>query len=241
MNKLFLILFLLTVTVFPQTHENILSLKENIRQNIIRDNNLSIPSKDTFTKKKVGLAIVYSLLLPGMGELYAGNYTTGKYFTIAEGALWGTYIGMNTYGSWQKNRYKSFSSSNGGVNTAGKSDDYFANISLYLNINDYNDDMARNGEFSKMYNIQQNYWNWTAQDRKTYRAMWVASESAYNDVRFVIGAMVLNRIISALNAVRLTVAYNKNQTQDLGWNLSTGISEQANLPTSFVLNFQTNF
>jgi hypothetical protein len=241
MNKLFLILFLLTVTTFPQDHKNILTMKEDFKQNTNPINNLSLPVQQEFNKKKIGLAIIYSLLLPGMGELYAGNYSTGKYFTIAEGALWGTFIGMETYGSWQKNRYHSFAASNGSVNLAGKNDDYFSNISLYLNINDYNDDMARNGEFSKMYNIQQENWNWSAQDRRTYRAMWTSSESAYNNVRFVVGAMLLNRIISAINAVRLTVSYNKNQPQDLGWNVSTGVSEQANLPTSFVINFQTNF
>jgi hypothetical protein len=241
MNKLFLILFLLTITAFPQDHKNILNLKEEIKQNINTTNSLSLPVQQEVSKKKVGLAIIYSLLLPGMGELYAGNYTTGKYFTIAEGALWGTFIGMNTYGSWQKSRYKSYAASNAGVNNAGKDDDYYSNISLYLNINDYNDDMARNGEFNKMYNTEQKYWQWTAQDRRTYRAMWVSSESAYNNVRFVVGAMVLNRVISAINAVRLTIAYNKNVPQDLGWNVTAGVSEQVNLPTSLIINFQTNF
>jgi hypothetical protein len=241
MNKLFVALFLLTISVFPQNHKDLLTLREDIRQNINSDNTPSLSVQQDFSKKKVGLAIIYSVLLPGMGELYAGNYTTGKYFTIAEGALWGTFIGMESYGSWQKSRYKSFAVSNGSVTLTGKNDDYFSNISLYLNINDYNDDMARNGEFSKMYNIDQNYWKWTAQDRKTYRAMWTSSESAFNNVRFVVGAMLLNRIISAINAVRLTVAYNKKQNQDFGWNVSTGVSEQANLPTSFVINFQTSF
>jgi hypothetical protein len=37
-----------------------------------------------------------------MGELYAESYTSGKYFTIAEGALWGVFIGMNSYANWQR-------------------------------------------------------------------------------------------------------------------------------------------
>ena len=241
MNKLFPILFLFTITVFPQSHKDILTLNEDIRQNLKTCNSLSLPLQQTPTQKKIGLAIVYSLLLPGMGELYAGNYTTGKYFTIADAGLWGTVIGMNTYGGWQLKRYQSYAVSNAGVNLSGKDADYFANISLYLNINDYNDDMSRNGQFNKMYNTEKYYWNWSAQDRKTYRAMWVSSESAYNNVRFVVGALVLNRIISAINAVRLTIAYNKNQSQEVGWNVSTGVSEQANIPTSFVINFQTTF
>ncbi len=40
------------------------------------------------SKKSVGLAAIYSLLLPGMGELYAEGFSSGKYFLIAEGVLW---------------------------------------------------------------------------------------------------------------------------------------------------------
>ena len=38
-------------------------------------------------KKAVGLAVVYSLVLPGMGELYADGFSSGKYFLIAEGVV----------------------------------------------------------------------------------------------------------------------------------------------------------
>jgi hypothetical protein len=238
MNKIFVILFLLTITAFPQTAKSILSLKDDIKQTIISGNNNSIPVKEEFSKKSVILAITYSLLLPGMGELYAGNYSSGKYFTIAEGAFWGSYIGMNTYSNWQKDRYHSFAASNGGVNVAGKDDGYYGNIGIYTDINEYNDDMAKNGEFSRMYNTQQNYWKWTGNDRKTYRAMWTAGEQWHNNLRFVVGALVLNRIASAINAGRIAAAYNKNASQELGWNISAGVSNVASLPPGVILNFQ---
>jgi len=238
MNKIFVILFLLTFTALPQTAKNILSLKDEVRQNIISGNSNSIPVKEEFSKKSVMLAITYSILLPGMGELYAGNYSSGKYFTIAEGVFWGTYIGMNTYSNWQKDRYHSFAVSNGGVNVAGKSDDYFGNIGIYTDINEYNDDKARNGEFSKMYNTELDYWKWTGNDRKTYRAMWTSGEQSHNNLRFVVGALVLNRVVSAINAARIAAAFNRNASQELGWNLSAGVSNIATLPTGVILNFQ---
>jgi hypothetical protein len=238
MNKIFVILFLLTFAVFGQTSKNILSLKEEMKQNIISGNSNSTHLKEEISKKSVMLAITYSILLPGMGELYAGNYSSGKYFTIAEGIFWGTYIGINTYSNWQKDRYHSFAASNGGVNVAGKSDDYFANIGIYTDINEYNDDMARNGEFSKMYNNELDYWKWAGNDRKTYRAMWTSGEQSHNNLRFVVGALILNRVVSAINAGRIAAAYNKNASQELGWNISTGISSVASLPPGVILNFQ---
>jgi hypothetical protein len=238
MNKIFVILFLLTITAFPQTKNNILSLKNEVKQNIISENSNPLPIKEGFSKKSVMLAITYSILLPGMGELYAGNYSSGKFFTIAEGVFWGTYVGINTYSNWQKDRYHSFAVSNGGVNVAGKDDGYFANIGIYTDVNEYNDYMSKSGEFDKMYNTQQNYWKWTGTDRKTYRAMWTAGEQSHNNLRFVVGALVLNRIASAINAARIAAAYNKKASQELGWNISAGMSSIASLPPGVILNFQ---
>jgi hypothetical protein len=205
---------------------------------MVSGNSNSIPVKEEFSQKSVILAITYSILLPGMGELYAGNYSSGKYFTIADGVFWGTYIGMNQYSNWQKDRYHSFAVSNGGVNLAGKDDGYFTNIGIYTDINEYNDDMSRNGDFNKMYNTQLDYWKWTGNDRKTYRAMWTAGELAHNNLRFVIGALVLNRVVSAINAARIAAAFNRNASQELGWNLSAGVSSVATQPTGVILNFQ---
>jgi hypothetical protein len=238
MNKIFVILFLLTVTAFPQPTLSLLTMKDQIKQNINSANINVLPVKDEFNKKSIGLAIIYSILLPGMGELYAGNFNAGRFFTIAEATLWGTYIGMSTYSGWQKNRYHSFAASNGGVNVAGKNDDYYATIGVYTDINEYNDDMARNGEFNKMFNTEQDYWKWSGSDRKTYRAMWTAGEQWHNNLRFVIGGLVLNRVVSAINAARIAAAYNKNASQELGWNVSAGISNYATLPSGVIVNLQ---
>jgi len=67
--------------------------------------------------------------------------------------------------------------------------------------------------------------------------MWVSSEQAHNDLRFVVGAMILNRIASMINAVRLVSAYNKRQSPNMSWNVSVGLRNQRNLPTSLSLDF----
>ena len=82
-----------------------------------------------------------------MGELYAGSYSSGKYFTIAEGTLWGIYIGMNSYGNWLKNNYKSYAASAAGVNNANKNSDYYSTIADYTNISEYNDAMSLQQRF----------------------------------------------------------------------------------------------
>lgn len=210
-------------------------VKENLKQ---QSTDISIPIERT--KKNPGLAIIYSLLLPGMGELYADGYQSGKYFTIAEGALWGIFIGMNTYANWQKDRYQAYAVTNGSVSSTGKDANFYATIGDYTSINQFNEEQALNRDFSAMYNTESNYWNWpTTDQRRTYRGMWTSSEQTFNDIRFVVGALIVNRIASAINAVRLVSAYNKNLNTDLSWNVSVGLQNKAELPTSLILNFKT--
>jgi hypothetical protein len=249
MKKISVLVALFAASVFSQVNPSENSIKEYQGQVWI-ENRMKSPESsklknqvtdDNPAKKNTGLAIIYSLLLPGMGELYAESYSSGKYFTIAEGALWGVYIGMNTYGSWQKDRYKSFAASNGGVNTEGKNNDYFSNISIYENIDAYNNAKALEGNFAEMYDTRQYYWSWSVNDRKRFRSLWVSSEGAFNNLRFVVGALILNRVASAINAVRLVSAFNKKQSTELGWNFSVGLLNQVNLPAGISINFQTNF
>lgn len=71
--------------------------------------------------------------------------------------------------------------------------------------------------------------------------MWSSSEGAYNKVRFVVGALILNRIVSAINAVRLVSAYNKNLSQEVSWNIYFGVEEKPTLPQTLTFNFSTRF
>lgn len=193
-------------------------------------------------KKNAGLAILYSMLLPGMGELYADSYDSGKYFTIADGVLWGVFAGYEIYGKQQENNYKSFAQSRGGINLEAKDADYFANIGTYQSIDDYNTAMELKRSFDKTYNPATHYWKWADNNqRKEYRDMWSSSESAYTNVRFVVGAMVLNRVISAINAVRLVSAYNKNLSQELSWNVYFNVENKPALPQTLTFNFISKF
>ncbi|MEW6701702.1 MAG: hypothetical protein AB1298_03195 [Bacteroidota bacterium] len=193
-------------------------------------------------KKNPALGILYSLLLPGMGELYANRYDNGKYFTIADAVLWGVFAGFNIYGNWQENNYKSFAQSNGAVKLDGKNADYFANIGIYQSIDDYNTAMELDRRFEKVYSSSTYYWKWTDDNqRKEYRSMWLSSEQAFTNVRFVVGALILNRLISAINAVRMVSAYNKNLSLETSWNISVGVENNSSLPPSLTFSFVKAF
>lgn len=245
MKNILILTLLLPIQIFSQSDINsFYTFKQQaiseISQNIESDN--KIVFADVKQKKNTGLAIVYSLLLPGMGELYADSYDSGIYFTIADGVLWGTFIGMNVYANWQKDRYISYAQTNGGITTQGKDEDYYATIGEYLSIDQFNDEKAFERNFSEMYDTEKYFWKWnTSEERKNYRSMWVSSEQTFNNVRFVVGALLLNRVISAINAVRLVSRYNNNISEELGWNISLGIQNYPDNSSSYNLNFITSF
>lgn len=246
MKKFCLIIFVLSTAAFSQQGKTFstLNLEQEFKTPINHPENSVFQTAAIYDaqKKSAGLAILYSMLLPGMGELYAGNYSSGKYFTIAEGLMWGTYIGMNVYANAKEDDYKTFAKAFAGANTAGKDNDYFARVSEYDNIYNYNNTKALERNFDEMYDVETYYWKWqTTGERKTYRDMRTSSEQTYNDLRFVVGAMILNRIASAINAVRLVSSYNKQLNDDLSWMVSVGLKNNINLPTSLNLNFQTSF
>ena len=145
--KIFSILILIAATtVFPQQNKSnpTLELEQEIKNSPIQNdlNILAYTNAVSTKKKSTGSAILYSLLLPGMGELYADGYNSGRYFTIVEGILWGAYIGMTVYANSKENDYKAFATTFASVNKEGKDETYFATIGEYDNIEYYNDQKA---------------------------------------------------------------------------------------------------
>jgi len=224
------------------------SFQELITESQIYTNsekNISVSNFDDALpkKKSAGLAALYSFLLPGMGELYAGNYSSGKYFTIADGALWLTLVGMNAYGSNQRDNYIAFSRAFGGVQPDGKSDKFYADITGYNSVDDFNDRQLLDRNFEGVYNTDTHYWKWqSTEKRKEYKSTWKSSENAFNNIKFVSGALILNRLISAINAIRIVTAYNKSLKTKLSWNVAFGLDKFSDtMPTSLTLNFNTSF
>jgi len=241
--KKYLILLLLPSLLFAQSNnsKSLQELKRQIDIQPIAENDIVVPD-EALQKKNPGLAILYSMLLPGMGELYAGNYETGKYFTIADAVFWGALVGLNVYGNWQKDNYIAYAETHAGIISTGKDENYYAHIGEYLDVEQYNREQDLGHNFEDVYNTETHYWSWESNStRVEYRDMWSSSEEAYNNIRFAAGALVLNRLISAINAVRLVTAHNRKVKEQITWNVSFGVQQQVNLPSSLIVNFTKVF
>lgn len=239
MKKILCAFLLLTSIIYCQKNK-LIEDSRLITDNTKNNTSVVVIESSKGEKKNPALAILYSALLPGMGELYAGDYSFGKYLTIAEATFWGIYLGMNSYGNWKMDNYKAYAKTYGGVSLDGKDADYFASIGEFKNIEQYNDDKALSRRFGEMYSPETDSWKWKSEsERKTYRNMWLSSQHAFNNTRFVVGAMILNRLVSIINAVRVTSAHNKSVGNEL--NVYFNADPYSNSISSFNINFIKSF
>lgn len=169
-------------------------------------------------KKSPGLAAVYSLLLPGMGELYAGSFSSGRYFLVAEGVLWLSYAAFTVHGNSLRDDARAYAISAAGIEPAGKDDQFYVDIGNFMTTEDYNDKKLRDREPEKLYERSQGFgWDWVSESaRTTYKDNRLSSETAYNNRKFIVAAIIINHVASAVNALRSAVSYNKALQQALG-------------------------
>jgi TM2 domain-containing membrane protein YozV len=178
---------------------------------------MTIPTFDlspaSESKKSVLLAVVASLLVPGLGELYAGSFESGKYFMIAEGGLWLTYSGFRMQSKWLMQDAQTFANQHADANFSSKDDQYLVNIGNFNTTAEYNDAKGRNREYDLIYQpTRPEYqWNWdTEANRLRFKDMRIHSGEVKNNSKFIIGAIVVNHLLSAFSAGKKTAAYNRS-------------------------------
>jgi len=229
-------------TVFAQVNirQELLSQKLEMTENARVDLRLQPPSGSS---KSVALAVVYSLLLPGMGDLYAEHFSTGKYFVMADAGLWLTYAGFRMQASWLKQDAQSFASQHSSASFAGKDAQFAVNLGNYASVDAYNQAKLRNGEYGLLYDPRSSFsWNWDSDaDRLAYKARRARSDEVVRNSEFVLGALVLNRIVAALSAWRATTLFNERQTPDDKVQMGVHVTGDLTGSPAIALTFRKTF
>ncbi len=242
MKTLIITLLICAGTGTIAAQENLYRLRSDLISQI--DSPAQTQEATQVSRKSAATAILYSLLLPGMGELYADGFDEGRYSLIAEGGLWLTYLSFRQYGSWIRNDARNFASAHAGAQQGGKNDQYFVNLGNFNDTYEYNEKQLRDRELDNVYDVTKGYyWKWDNEvNRKEYRAMRVSTERVFNNSRFVIGGIIVNRILSAINAVRLTRMYNQRTKDELGsWWLESSLIQDGLKPDGLKVSIVRRF
>jgi hypothetical protein len=159
----------------------------------------------------VSRAALFSLVLPGAGQWYAGARGRAAAFLAAEGICWAAFGFFETVGKAKKADYQTYARVHAGIDPTGKGDDFYRTITFYDSREEYND-LARVFDQRRPYYSDVPYWHWqwdADASRSTYRNFRNQSNEAFNRGKFTLGALALNRLIAALDAIRTARSVNR--------------------------------
>jgi len=164
------------------------------------------------TSSLLGTQMWKSLIVPGWGEKQLKHDKRGNLLLFTEFALWTALSYSNDQYSGYKSSYINHGEYFAGVDWKNKNDLYAANVGNYtcLSYDDcgddaYNEIKRRNFLFDDVYPEDEGYeWNWESRDERLRYDTWRNKSKNYKDIKgFIVGGMIVNRIISLIDVVVL--------------------------------------
>lgn len=151
-----------------------------------------------------GKAVLKSAILPGWGEHSIGASKAGRIFFTTEAALWISYAGLAVYKDIQNNDMITFAKAHAGATSFYGSSQYWVDMGSFLSWSDHREEMLRYRTPDKIY-PEENAWNWdSVENANTFRNIRIAKDKSEQRMTFILGGLVMNRMISMLNIMYLT-------------------------------------
>lgn len=161
-------------------------------------------------------AILWSLLVPGLGDWKMGHHDRATVFFGIEGVIWISFVTFEIQGGDLEEEYQSLAVIFAGVTSTDHSDDFYATIRDYDNSDEYEADIKNEGRFELYPDIGSEAldqyftdnrvadyepWLWQSTDRRLqYSEVRSASKTAYRRADYMIAAAATNRVVSAIFA-----------------------------------------
>ncbi len=185
-------------------------------------------SSVSLMKKSPQKAFVQSLLFPGLGHFYGESNKAGTIFTSVEVALWTGMILSRESHRVGKNNYINFAREHADV-SGSQNHDYYVSVGKYLSVDDYNSAQRASRSHNDQYLNLAQWWEWDSDtNRSEFKDMRIKSDRYKNNMYYIGGGMILNRIISAITASR-SLSIKQNEISKAS-KLSVGYNSQINGP-----------
>jgi hypothetical protein len=203
-------------------------------------------------------AVLYSLLLPGLGDYQLGNKGRASMFFAAEGLIWISYAVFEVQGGTREDEYQDLAAGFAGVSNSGHSDEFYATLRDYDNSDEYEADVKFDGRIELSEdgrypdrigadaldryftdNRIDDYepWQWASMDRRLqYSEMRSASKTSYRRADYMFAAAAANRVVSAI--VAFSAARGAQKSNDIGYRLNfTPAPRGVDLSLAFTRSF----
>ncbi len=149
--------------------------------------------------------VFLSLLIPGAGELFMGESKMAKIFFGTDLLLWAGYFGTQAYVDVLGNDFRTFATVHADVDASDKEEQYWIEIGSAGNIYEYNEQKRVDRRLNETLPENDKFsWQWDSQqNREKYNELRVKQHDWERRATFLISGLILNRLISAIDVVRL--------------------------------------
>jgi len=163
--------------------------------------------------------VLQSALLPGWGQKSLNYSDRSRVFTYVESGLVLSIIGSTTYANILKKNYIAYAVAHAAVSSSGKGHEYWVDIGNFATIEDYNDEHLRNREMDDIYEVSPQWgWVWdTDSHRDFFEQKRILSDQMKQVASFGVGAMILNHMVSAIDALYLKRIGREKALSVLPW------------------------
>jgi len=163
-------------------------------------------------------ALLYSLLVPGMGELSMGAKGRAVGFFVGEGLIWSNFIYWKVAGHLRKDNYIEQAMLNAGVGVTSESDDYWRLVGQFERSSgsgpgSYEDDLRREARdlypndpaaqdafVAAKLPTGDRAWDWSSPDlQSSYTNTRENSKRAFNRAQYSFAAAIFNRVVSVID------------------------------------------
>lgn len=203
-------------------------------------------------------AAVYSLVLPGWGQLYLGERGAAKVFFLTEAAVWTAFVTFRGQGRLREDAYRDYAITFAGISSRDHSDQFYRIIGDFNSDRDYEAELKAQGRYEAYFEnrtdppadleaLRRYYldhrvsdfepWSWRSRDNRLfYHRLRSGSRQAYRRSTYCLAMAVVVRVASAVMAVRSARA--KTRGEESGqWGVLFEPNEQTDFRISLTRRF----
>ncbi len=185
------------------------------------------------------LSLAMSALVPGSGDMYAGNYAKGGLAIFREVALIATLFHFNNQADSFDNSAKKFANNITGAPMNSNSE-YYDLLAQQVSSSQFNENVRLNAQnyygygtqgyydFVETYSInEEQAWDWeSSQNLKKYKNYRAQKQKNNQNASFVIGALIVNHLYSAISTAITTSNNNKKFRDKHSINIQPDLQNQ---------------
>jgi hypothetical protein len=168
-------------------------------------------------------AMLYSLVLPGMGQWYSESKGAAKLYFTMEAGLWTYFLVSKAQEGILRGGYTAFAAGNASTNPFGAPNQYFKDLGQFYSSDSANEWIRRQAreQYPNEKAKQEEYINtrlysgdrtWAWRDQAawlSYRDQRLRSLEARHRASYVMGWAIVHRILSGLDAARVASKHNR--------------------------------